>query len=223
MFKRLMAVMLMAVLIVAVASVGGVARADEPTPVPANTPEGDLADARQQTYENGSYGGGPDGNSDGLMYMVSDTSAAETADDAGTAMNIQPNPWGCRIRADNPHEPHDSPGPGNIRGKAAINCTTLPPSHVATIWQELSRWEGSDYAIQEVNYSVCPSGQGDPDCYPTRLRNGVLMRGYVVTSCEIGTTYVWVQLAEATLTVEGVTYSGLSGNSETVECTEPED
>lgn len=209
MVKRLMAVMLMALLIAAVASAGGVAEADEPTP-PANTPEDELADARQFIYDNGSYG-------DGLLFVASGDSAAGAG--GVSASNIEPNPWGCRIRVHNPHQPHDPPGPGHVRGKATIECSITPPAgHVAVIWQELSRWEGSNSTIEEDNTSVCPTGDGNPDCYP-RLNGRVLMRGYVVTPCEVGQTYVWVQLGEATLTVEGVAYTGFTGNGARVRCT----
>ena len=98
---------------------------------------------------------------------------------------------------------------------------TLPPAgHVATISQELSRCAGSTHTIMAVNYSVCPSGQGDPDCFSNRLNRGALMRGYVTTPrhCQIGKRYNWVHIAVATLTVEGVTYSGLDGDNARIRC-----
>ena len=206
MFRRLVAILVMAM--VGVVYDAGIAAADEPVP-PPTTPEDELADARQFIYDNGSFG-------DGALLGGSGSSASSAG---SVAANIQVNPWGCRIKADHPHEPHDDPGSGNIRGKAAITCSSLPPTgHVTTILQELSRWDGDEGTIEAVNYSVCPSGQGDPDCYGNKLKDRVLMRGYVVTSCEVGKTYIWVHIAEATLTVEGVTYSGLHGVGKRVEC-----
>ena len=200
--------MAMVIAVAGVAYNGGIAVADEPVPPPTIS-EDELADIRQFIYDNGSFG-------DGALLGGSGGSVAGTG---SVAANIQVNPWGCRIKSDHPHEPHDDPGPGNIRGKAAINCSIAPPTgHLATISQELSRWDGDEGTIEAVNYSVCPSGQGDPDCYPN-LKDRVLMRGYVVTDCEIGRTYIWVQIAEATLTVEGVIYSGIHGVGKRVKCT----
>ena len=68
--------------------------------------------------------------------------------------NIEPNPWGCRIRAHDPHESDLNPGPGNVQAKATIECPVTPPANVATIWQELSKWEGSDLAIEGINNSL---------------------------------------------------------------------
>lgn len=210
MFKRLMAVLLMAVLIVAVASVGGVAEADEPTPVPPSTPEDELADFRQFIYDNGSHG-------DGFLFVASGGNAAGTA--GGVAANIEPNPWGCKIWADHPHESHDNPGPGHIQGKARITCVTAPPQNVATIWQELTRFEGSDDVIMATNNSLCPARSGNPrpECYPN-LKRRLLMRAFVNVACEVGTTYRWVHIAEGVMIVEGVRYSGLAGSARSEEC-----
>ena len=213
MVKRLMAVMLMAMLIVVVASAGGVAEADgPPTPVPADTPEDDLAHARQLANENGSYGGGTDGNSGALMFMAGGAS--------GMSGNITPNPWGCRVKAHNPHESHRNPGPGHTQAKATITCTVAPPQHIVTITQDLSRVTGSSIAIEEVKNSSCPSLRGEPECHPT-LRKGTLMMAFINTDCEIGTTHRWVQLADARMYVNGNLYSGLAAKAANVACVGP--
>ncbi len=212
MFRRLVVMLVMA-MVIAMAGVaynGGIAAADEPVPPPI--PEDELADFRESVSENGS---------DGEVMLVVDSDGTAAGAAGATASNITVNPWGCRIRAERPHQAREDPDPGHIRGKATITCRTLPPAgHVATVSQELSRWAGSTHTIMAVNYSVCPSGQGDPDCYPNRLRKKALMRGYVTTPrhCQIGRTYNWVQIAVATLTVEGVTYSGLDGDNARIRC-----
>ena len=48
------------------------------------------------------------------------------------------------------------------------------------------------------------------------------MRIYIKTACEIDGSHRWVQLVEATLTVDGVTYSGLSGKARTARCEGPQ-
>ena len=213
MFRKLAVMMAMA-MVIAIAGIAynrGIAAADEPVPPPPIS-EDELADFRESVYENG-------GDGEALLVVGSDGSAAGAA--SATASNITVNPWGCRIRAERPHQAHGNPGRGHIRGKATIICSTLPPAgHVATISQELSRWAGSTHTIMAVNYSVCPSGQGDPDCFSNRLDDGALMRGYVTTPrhCQIGKRYNWVHIAVATLTVEGVTYSGLDGDNATIRC-----
>ena len=189
----------------------------------ADGPDDDLAHARQFTHDNGYYGGGTDGNGDGLLYMISDASAPGTEVKSGMAMDIEPNPWGCHIRADDPHESDKKPGPGNIQAKAAIECSVAPPDNIATIWQELSKWDGSDFSIEAENESICPSrvGKPRPHCYPT-LRHSEIMRAYVNTACTIGATDRWVELAEATMTVDGIIYSGLSGSVADVYCEGPQ-
>ena len=219
MFRKLAVMMVMA-MVMAMAGVaynGGIAAADEPVP-PSTIPEDELTDFRESVYENG-------GEGDGFLFVDSDDSAAG-ATSASIAAQITPNPWGCNIRAERPHQAHRSPKRGHIRGKATITCKTLPPAdHVATIAQELSRFEGSDHRIMAVNYSVCPSGQGDPECYSSRLYRGALMQGFVTTPrhCEIGKRYVWVHIAVATLTVDGVIYSGLSCDNATIRCRDMDD
>jgi len=211
---RKLAVMMALAMVIAIAGIaynGGIAAADEPVPTPT-IPEDELADFRESVSENG-------GDGEALLVVDSDGSAAGAT--SATASNIGVNPWGCRIRAERPHQAHYEPNPGHIRGKATIICSTLPPAgHVATIAQELSRWAGSTHTIMAVNYSVCPSGQGGATCYPNRLRDRALMRGYVTTPrhCQIGKRYNWVHIAVATLTVEGVTYSGLDGDNARITC-----
>ncbi len=213
MVRNLVAMLAMAIIIAmaGLAYDAGSAAADEPVP-PFNTPEDELADFRESVYENG-------GDGEVMLVVDPDGSAAGAA--SATASNITVNPWGCRIRAERPHQASGQPKRGHIRGKATITCRTLPPAgHVATISQELSRWAGSTHTIMAVNYSVCPSGQGDPDCFSNRLRSRALMRGYVTTPrhCVVGKRYNWVHIAVATLTVEGVTYSGLDGDNATIKC-----
>ena len=48
------------------------------------------------------------------------------------------------------------------------------------------------------------------------------MRIYIKTACEISGSRRWVQLVEATLTVDGVTYWGLSGKARTAPCEGPQ-
>lgn len=156
--------------------------------------------------------------------------AADPGEDEADAMRVvssdgevqasgQVNPWGCYFHRDKPHESKIDPGPGHAQAKARIECRVPPPVHVATIWQELSKWEGSTFTIEAVKTSVCPSGIGEPDCHPT-LRHGVLMQAYINAPCEIGTRKRYVQLAYATLTVDGVTYrSRLDGQRGDVDCT----
>ena len=216
MVKRLMAVMLMVALIAAVVSVGGIAEADEPTP-PGNVPEDDLAHARQFTYDNGSYGGKVDGNGDGLLFTASEPSVPGAGSASGMYQNIKPNPWGCRIRAEDPHESHRKPGPGHIQAKATINCTIAPPPYTAIVTQDLSRVKGSSIVIEKVKTSSCPSGTGEPECYPN-LNKRALMRAYINITCEVGATYRWVHLADARMYVNGVLYSGLSGKARNEKC-----
>ena len=181
--------------------------------------EDELADFRESVYENGSEG-------EVSLFVDSDDIAAGATSASSVAQNITPNPCGCRIRAERPQQAHGNPKRGHIRGKATITCRSLPPSgHVATIAQELSRFEGSDYRIMAVNYSVCPSGQGGATCYPNRLRDRALMRRYVTSPrhCEIGKRYVWVNIAVANLTVEGVTYSGIDGDNARIRCEDLDD
>ena len=73
-----------------------------------------------------------------------------------------------------------------------------------------------------VNYSVCPAGTGipEPECFNS-LDDDVLMRAFVNVACEIGETYRWVHLAEATLTVEGITYSSYGARAKNVKCVGP--
>ena len=157
--------------------------------------------------------------------------AADPGEDNGDAMVVvwngggvaesssQANPWGCNFYRDNPHESRRRPGPGYAQAKARIECRVAPPPHVATIWQELSKFEDGDFTVEAVKTSVCPSGAGEPDCYPT-LRNKILMQAYINAPCEIGTTKRYVQLAYATLTVDGLTYrSELRGQAGDVNCT----
>ena len=151
------------------------------------------------------------GETDGRMV-------AEGANaNAGIGTGGVVNPWGCVIRAHHPHESTIYPGPGFVQAKATIECTTVPPPHTASIWQELSKWEGSDFTIEAIKTSYCPSGLGGPDCYPT-LSGGVLMRGYISAACEVGTRKRYVHLARGRLTVNGVTYSGLTGSARDVDC-----
>ena len=150
-------------------------------------------------------------DADGLM-VTEGTNA-----NAAIGTSSVANPWGCVIRAHHPHESTIDPGAGYVQAKATIECSTTPPAHTANIWQELSKWEGSNFTIEAVKTSYCPSGVGDPDCYPT-LNGGVLMRGYINAPCEIGTTRRYVHLALGQLTVDGVTYSGLTGSGRDVDC-----
>lgn len=179
----------------------------------ARHPKEELAEIRQSTYDNGSYG-------DGYLLAASGADVAEAGDASGMSRNIQPNPWGCRIYADHPHESGDNPGPGHIQGKGRITCTTTPPPNVANIWQELSRWEGSDSVIMATNNSLCPARVGNPrpECYPN-LYKKLLMRAFVNIACEVGKTYRWVHIAEGVMIVEGVRYSGLAGSVRTEKCT----
>ena len=154
------------------------------------------------------------------MAVVSNEREAK-ASSSSMSNNGVPNPWGCRLEVDNPHESKDDPGPGNAQGKARIKCDTAPPPHVASIWQELSKWEGSDFTIEAEKTSYCPSGTGAPKCYPNlhpRPSNKTLMEAYINAPCEIGTTKRYVQIAFAELTVDGVTYSRLLGKKADVEC-----
>ncbi len=218
MFRRL-GVMMALAMVIAIAGVaynGGIAAADEPVPPPP-IPEDELADFRESVNENGS---------EGEVSLVVDPDGSAAGAASAIASNITVNPWGCKIRAERPHQARGRPKRGHIRGKATIICSTLPPAgHVATIAHELSRFEGSDYRIMAVNYSVCPSGQGGATCYPNRLRDRALMRGYVTSPrhCEIGKRYVWVNIAVANLTVEGVTYSGIDGDNATIRCEDLDD
>ena len=216
MLRRLVVMLVMA-MVIAIAGVSydaGSAAADEPVP-PPTTPEDELADFRQFIYDNGDQ-------EEGFLFVGSGDSLAGAA--AATAANIEPNPWGCKIHADHPHESSDDPGPGHIQGKGRITCTTTPPPNVASIWQELSRWEGSEVVIMATNNSVCPSRLGDPrpECFPN-LKKKLLMRAFVNVACEIGTTYRWVHLAEGVMVVNGVRYSGLAGSVRTEECEGPKD
>ena len=213
MTRRLVAMLVfaMAIAIAGVAYNGGIAAADEPVP-PFSTPEDELEDIRQFALDNGSYGGG-------VLFVDSGGSAAGVAGASSTAMNT-PNPWGCAIRVHSPHESSIDPGPGHVQGKADIECVTPPPAgYVATILQDLSRWEGSENVIMAVNYSVCPAGTGipEPECH-NNLDGDLLMRAFVNVACEIGETYRWVHLAEATLTVEGITYSSYGARARNVSC-----
>ncbi len=150
-------------------------------------------------------------DTDGLMV----TEGANTNVGIGTGSVM--NPWGCVIRAHHPHESTVFPGPGFVQAKATIECSTAPPPHTASIWQELSKWEGSNFTIEAIKTSYCPSGLGAPDCYPL-LNGGVLMRAYISAPCEVGTTKRYVHLARGLLTVNGVTYSALTGSAGNVEC-----
>ena len=47
------------------------------------------------------------------------------------------------------------------------------------------------------------------------------MRGYVKADCEIGTMYRWIHIAQGRMTVDGVLYSGLSGEALNGECEGP--
>ncbi len=154
-----------------------------------------------------------DGSVDADGVMATEGNYANAAVGSGTVVN----PWGCRIRAHHPHESTVDPGPGYVQAKATIECTTTPPTHTAEIWQELSKWEGSDFTIEAVKTSFCPSGVGEPDCYPT-LNGAILMRGYINAPCEVGTTKRYVHLSIGRLTVDGVTYSGLTGSGRDVDC-----
>ena len=138
---------------------------------------------------------------------------ANSAIGAGSVVN----PWGCIIRAHHPHESSINPGPGHAQAKATIECTTAPPTHTAETWQELSKWQGSDFTIEAVKTSYCPSGVGQPNCYPT-LNGDILMRGYINAPCDIGTTKRYVHLAIGRLTVGDTTYSGLIGSGKDVDC-----
>lgn len=112
---------------------------------------------------------------DAMRVVVSDG----TGGDSETQASGQTNPWGCDFHRDSPHESTVDPGPGYAQAKARIECTVAPPAHVATIWQELSKWEGSDFTIEAVKTSICPSGVGRPDCHPNLNSKGVLMQAYI--------------------------------------------
>ena len=146
-------------------------------------------------------------------------SSDQTAYASGSAIQSggKPNPWGCRLEVDSPHESRDDPGPGYVQGKARIECNIAPPTHTASIWQELSKWEGSEFTIEQTKTSYCPSEVGGPKCYPT-LQRRVLMRAYINAPCEVGTRKRYVHLALAELTVDGVTYSRLRGRANNVKC-----
>ena len=151
------------------------------------------------------------------MRVVSSVGVHGAAGAGAIQTSGQVNPWGCYFHRDNPHESLDDPGPGHAQAKAWIKCRVAPPAHVATIWQELQKW-GLTVTIEAVKTSICPSGVGEPDCYPT-LNHRVLMRAYVNAPCEIGTTAWYVQLAYATMTVGGTTYaSGLGSRGADVYC-----
>ncbi len=74
----------------------------------------------------------------GLMVIVSSDEAAGASGSAIQSGGV-PNPWGCRLEVDNPHESLRDPGRGWVQGKARIKCDTPPPPHTASIWQELSK------------------------------------------------------------------------------------
>ena len=215
---RKLAVMMALAMVIAIAGVAygaGSAAADEPVP-PFTTPEDDLEDIRQFAFDNGSYDDGP-------LYVDSDGSGAGATGTSSVAQSITLNPWGCAIEAHSPHESSRDPGLGYVQAKATIECDTDPPAgYVATILQDLSRWEGSESVIMAVNYSVCPARTGIPipKCFSGR-NDGKIMEAYVNVACEIGETYRWVHLAEATLTVEGIIYSGVSARARNVPCDGP--
>ncbi len=185
--------------------------------------------AALMAFSSGPYAAGPGGDdidlarytasvddghvddTDGLMV----TEGAHANSGLGTGSVV--NPWGCVIRAHDPHESKIDPGPGYVQAKATIECSTAPPLHIASIWQELSKWVGSNFTIEAVKTSYCPSGVGDPDCYAT-LNGGALMRRYINVPCEVGTTRRYVHLNIRQLTVNGVTYSGLIGSARNVDC-----
>ncbi len=172
MIKRSMVVAIVAV-VAATATL-----AANPMSVAADPGEDDIGLLRQAASVEDDSGPGEDGG--GLML------AASSGDGAMQTRRV--NPWGCRTRAHDPHESKGSnPGPGNVQGKTTIECTTTPPPHTAEIVQELSKWNGLTFIPVATKMSNCPSGVGDPDCYPNR-KGKVLMRGYISAPCEIGTT-----------------------------------
>ena len=202
--KRLMVVAI-------VAMVAAVVLLLDSTPVAADPPEDDIGRARHAVYVDGHVE-----DSAGLMFAVSSGGATGASAVQATG---QINPWGCNFHRDNPHESTFDPGPGYAQAKARIECSQAPPPHVATIWQELSKWEGANFTIEAVKTSICPAGTGGPACHPT-LDDGVLMQAYINAPCEIGATKRYVHMAYATMTVDGITYaSRLDGRRADVNCT----
>ncbi len=109
-----------------------------------------------------------------LMVVVSSDHDAGASGFAIKAAG-EPNPWGCKLNVDSPHESRDDPGPGYIQAKANIQCNVAPPPHTASIWQELSKWEGSKFTILRTKTSYCPSGVGEPKCYPNLNKDRQIM------------------------------------------------
>ena len=175
--KRLMVVAI-------VAMVAAVVLLLDSTPVAADPPEDDIGRARHAVYVDGHVE-----DSAGLMFAVSSGGATGASAVQATG---QINPWGCNFHRDNPESTFD-PGPGYARRRLGLSALRHHPL-VATIWQELSEWEGANFTIEAVKTSICPAGTGGPACHPT-LDDGVLMQAYINAPCEIGTTKRYVHMA----------------------------
>ncbi len=141
----------------------------------------------------------------------------------GNAQSIDPNPWGCYGRVENPHESEDFPGLGHIQAKASIVCPNEPPSTwTARIEQRLYVEDPVEgFALLARKSSHCPSSAGRASCRTWQNHRRYIMQAYVADECTVGTTYIYGQVADITFTVNGKDYTGSGVNTNEEECEGP--
>ena len=163
-----------------------------------------------------------DGDEDDGSQSTTSMSSSGGATGTSSSTQVEGNPWNCIGSSDRPHESRDDPGTGWINAKSHIQCTAPPPagSHWHMI-QILYRSSYVGWVFEDVKFSSCPSGAGEPRC---RQRD---MRAVLSWSCLPGVTYYNYRLETTHQLVVGddiytANTSNQSGESDeegTVRCT----
>jgi hypothetical protein len=164
-------------------------------------PSGTLADGVRYRWTARSF--------DGITYSSPTTEPDFVATSVGTLATTAVNPWGCVVKALNPHS--SSP---YIKAEGQTNCTTVPSGVTIEHQQNLYRSSWSGWRFVGYNDSWCDSGshssgQPTPQCHP--LWTAPRMQAYVWWNCVAagfqGGWYNYLMTDDSSIRKSGTTYS----------------